>query len=205
MERLALRQQSEFQLGVAAQRAPALAKQLAGRAAGQQADFQGAGHLGDVVRVHAARGFGVEPGQQPVQRAAAARLAGGQPVAQGLVAPRAREEPIEQRPQIKAGSPGHDGQPAARGDAGDSLARQAGIFARGKHAVRIEDVYEVMGDAAALRLGELGRPDIEPAVHLEGIAVHDFSVEPLGQRERQGAFSRAGGTNHRNQRAPPGI
>ena len=183
----------------------ALAEQLAGRAAGQQAHLQRAGYLGDVVGVDAGRGFGVEAGQQAVQGAAAARLAGGQPVAQGLVAGRPLEESIHQRAQIEAGSARYDGQPAAPGDAGDGLAGQPGILARGKDAVGIADVYEVVRDAAPLRLRELGRPDIEPAVHLERIAVHDFAVEPFGERQRQIAFSRAGGTNYRNQRAPRGI
>ena len=141
----------------------------------------------------------VEAGQQAVQRSGAARLARGQPVAQRLVAGRAFEQAVEQRPQVKSGAAGDDRQAAARGDFGDGLARQPGIFAGGEELVGVDDIDQVVGNAAAFLERELGGADVEVAEDLEGVAVDDLAVEFLSNRKGQIALSGTGGPDDRNQ------
>ena len=148
-----------------------------------------------------ARGGGIESGKQAVERAGPAEFPGGQPVAQALVARRAFEEAVQKSAQVKAGASGNYGEAAACRNGGNGFARQAGIFTGGEEFVGIDDVDEVVGNAAALRQRQLGGSDIEVPVDLERVAVDHFAVESFRQGQRQAAFSGARGTGHCNQRA----
>ena len=57
---------------------------------------------------------------------------------------------------------------------------------------RIDDVDEMMRNAAALGSRDLVGADVEAAIDRGRIAVDDLAVEPLGERERQRALAGRG-------------
>ena len=72
---------------------------------------------------------------------------------------------------------------------------------RGVLVRRLDDVDQVMRDAAAIGGRDLVGADVEAAVHRRRIAIDDFAAEPLRNRERQRTFSRGGRTQNRNERS----
>ncbi len=130
VEGIAIGHEADFQGAIALEGIAAFAEELAHGTARQQADFQGAGDFGDVVGVNPGGRFAVEAAQQAVQRSGAARLAGGEAVAQRLVARRAFEQSIQQSAQVEAGAAGDDREPSARGDFGDRRDGQGGHIRR---------------------------------------------------------------------------
>ena len=65
---------------------------------------------------------------------------------------------------------------------------------------RARRAYQVVRDAAAGLEGEFGRAEVEMAVDLQGIAIHDFPAEFRGNLQCQVAFTRTGRTEDGNQR-----
>jgi len=57
----------------------------------------------------------------------------------------------------------------------------------------------VMRNATTGGERQLGGSDVKVAVHLEGVAVDDFAVEPFSEQKCQIALSGSGGTDHCNQ------
>jgi hypothetical protein len=134
-----------------------------------------------------------------VERSAAAGLACAQAVAQRLIAYRSFKEAFEQGAQVEAGASGENRKPAAAGYFRDGGTRQARVFAGGEELVRIQDIDQMMRNITALGEGQLGSADIEVAIDLQRVAIDDFSVELLGNEERQIALSGPGGTGDCNQ------
>src|ERR1017187_6906337 len=97
--------------------------------------------------------------------------------------------------------PGQDRQAAPGGDGGDGFTRHARVLSSGERLVGIEDVDQVVRDAAAFRERQFRRADVEIPVDLEGIAVDDFAPELFRHEKCEIALSGARGTGHRNQRA----
>jgi len=62
----------------------------------------------------------------------------------------------------------------------DGYPRQACVFAGGAELVRIENIDQVMGNAASLGHGQFGGADVKVAIHLQGVAVDDLSIEFFG-------------------------
>ena len=145
------------------------------------------------------RGGGIESSKKAVERRRAAGLARRQAVAQRLVADRALEEAFEQRAQVEARASGENRKPAAGGDFRDGGARQAGVFAGGEELVGIQDIDQVMGNTATLGQRQFGSADIKVAIHLERVAVDNFSVELFRKQKCQIALSGSGGTGDCNQ------
>ena len=88
-----------------------------------------------------------------------------------------------------------------RRNGGDGFARQPRIFTGGEELVGIQDVDEVVRNAAPLVGRQLGGSDIEVPVDLQRVAVDHFAVERFGNGQRQAALSGSRGAGHCNQRA----
>src|SRR6516165_8764848 len=112
-----------------------------------------------------------------MQRSRAPLLAIRQPRAQPLVARRTAEQPVDERAQIKARTPGHNRQLAARRDLRDNLPSQTSEFARGENFIGVYNVDQMVWNSPALGRRQLRRADIEVAVNLQRIAVHHLTVE----------------------------
>ncbi len=112
-----------------------------------------------------------------MERTRAAGLACRQAIAERLIADRSLKKSIEQRAQVEAGASCQNRKPAARGNFRDGSARQAGVFAGRAELVGIEDIDQVMGDTTALGQRQFGSADIKVAIHLQRVAVDNFSVE----------------------------
>ena len=85
--------------------------------------------------------------------------------------------PSKQRAEVKPGAPGDYRQAAAGCDVRDGLAGQPGKLPGREQLVGIDDVDQVVRNAAALRQRELGGADVEMAKDLEGVAVDHLTVE----------------------------
>ena len=85
-----------------------------------------------------------------MERPGTAGLAGGQTVAQGLVANRTFKETFYKSAQVEAGASSKNREASPGGNLRDCFAGQARVFPRGEKFVRIQDVNEVVGNAAAL-------------------------------------------------------
>ncbi len=108
IERGARRLQADLDRVVSFERRAARLMNFAERPSGEQANLDGANHLGAVARTDAHGGFGIEAAQHAVQILQAMRVrAGFQARAQFLRTRRGVGKALEQRPQIK---PGPDGQ-----------------------------------------------------------------------------------------------
>ncbi len=116
----------------------------------------------------------IEAPQQPVQRPRPSALPAREAIAQSLV-PRGRgKQAVEQSAQVESCSANHYGKPR---DSRQQRARAGGELAGGENLVGIDDVQHVMRNPAPLGFRQLGRADVEVAVDLERIAVHDFAAE----------------------------
>ena len=116
-----------------------------------EAHLDGPNQLGCVVGVNPGRRGRVEAGKDPVQPRTSALLRGlAQPFAQRFVAFGAGEEALGQSPEIQAGSPGHDGKPAAGGNFVEDGAGRAAVGARGEWLIGIGDIDQMVGNAGAL-------------------------------------------------------
>jgi hypothetical protein len=120
----------------------------------------------------------VEAPQEAVQRA---WLSAREPIAQGVNARRAGDQPVQQCTQVEPGSSHDHGYVAAGGDIGQCGAAKALVVPGGKHLVRIQNVDQMVADPTAV----LGRgfcgPDVEVSIQLDRIAVDDLTAEPLSQ------------------------
>ena len=61
---------------------------------------------------------------------------------------------------------------------------EAGITACGQVFSRRDYIQEMMPDPSPFLDRELGRPDIQPLMDLDGIAANDFTAEGFGQVQR---------------------
>jgi hypothetical protein len=63
----------------------------------------------------------------------------------------------------------------------DYFAGDAGVAAGGEDFVRVEDVKEVMGNAATFGFGCLGCTYVQIAIELKGIAVYNLAMKCFSQ------------------------
>lgn len=138
--------------------------------------------------------------KKAVKRGGAALGEGAQAGAKRFITAGGGRKAVEQRAQIKASTPRNDRKSLPATDFGENLPGAAGVLAGRQLAIDASDINEVMRDAASRRQGKLGRPDIQPSIELNGIAIEDFSLERFGEKERKLALACAGGSEHGNQR-----
>ena len=106
-----------------------------------------------------------------------------------LVASRSRKHAADERTKIEARPSDDDRKAAARGDVGHGGGRIRPVARRRVHLGRLDDVDEVVRNAAALSGVELVGADVEAAVDGRRIAGNDLAVEGLRNGERQGALA----------------
>src|SRR5215813_9660090 len=111
------------------------------------------------------------------------------------------EEPGGQSSQIKPGAADQNRPLPSRFDVGDYSLRLFGPGHGGEVDRRLDDVDQVMRDAATLFHRDFGRGYVEAAVDLNGIAVDDLAAEAFGQGDAQIALARRRGTDDRDQRS----
>ena len=75
-----------------------------------------------------------------------------------------------------------------RGDFRQDSTCHARIFARSEQLVGIENVDQMMRDAAAVIGGELGGTNVKITIYLQGVAVDDLARELRGHTESQVAL-----------------
>lgn len=125
---------------------------------------------------------------------------GGEPMAERFVPGWSGRETIEQRPEIKTGPTGDDGDASLCANCGQGLAGEAGISAGRELLAGGDDIEEMMRNAAPGWHRELGRADVQPLIDLNGIAVYDFTIGGLGEPQSQFALPRTGGAEHDQKR-----
>lgn len=167
-------------------------------AARQDANLQRADQFVSVGGVDARRCFGIESAEQAMEQAGALGLARGQSLAQFFVAAGAREQAVHQGTEVKARTTHHQGQVVSVHDLPQHQTGPAGVLAGCERLVGICDINQMMRDAPAVGWREFGRPDVEPAIDLERVAVDDLAIELLGQMEAKLALAGAGGPNYGN-------
>src|SRR5206468_6021068 len=90
--------------------------------------------------------------------------------------------------KIKAGATGQDRQLAARVHVANYRRGVARVLRRGVLLGRIDDVDQVMRDAAAIGRRDLVGADVEAAIDGGRIAIDDLAVEALGEGQGQRAL-----------------
>jgi len=95
---------------------------------------------------------------------------------------------VEEGSGIQSGSAGEHRRVPPALDVGQTVLSQAHVEGCVAGLRGLQDVAEVMGDAAAFGGGRFGGADIKAAVDQHRIAVHDLAVEGLGQDHGDGAL-----------------
>jgi hypothetical protein len=88
----------------------------------------------------------------------------------------------------------------------DGLARETSVVARGEVFYRLDNVYQVMGHAVALRFRDLGGGDVDTPVNLNGIQINDLAVACQGQPDAKVALTGGSGSyDYRNNLPCAGL
>ena len=146
------------------------------------------------------RRYSIQSSEQAMQRPRTTCLPCGQTVAQRLIAYRSVEQAVQQRTQIKARASAQNRQAPAIGNLLNCVACHPRILARGEKLIGVQYVDKVVRDTAPLGNRQFRSADIEMAIHLQRIAIDDFTVEFFGEQKSQIALSRAGRAYDCNQR-----
>ncbi len=129
-----------------------------------------------------------------MQRAGSFRFALAQPGAQDFVPRGAGRQTVQQRAQIESCAACHNRQTSSCRDFVKNPTADPREIAGRKEFVRVRDIDQMMRDAPALFRGQLGGPDVEEAVDLHRVAVHDFAFEFLCQLQGELALPAPGRT-----------
>jgi len=95
---------------------------------------------------------------------------------------------LQQRAQVKSRPNREDGQPSALAQIAEQFKRPPPVFPRGENFLGADEIHHVMGNAAALFNGRLGRSNVKTAIDLGGIAGDYFAGKSLRKEHRQGRF-----------------
>ena len=164
---------------------PRLPKLRHGLAGGQR-HLDSPHQLGLVVRMDQPGCRPVKPLQHPMQMP---RIPRPQTFPQLRLGRRGREQPVQQRPQVKPGSPRHDGKTSSLRDSGQRLPSHAAEVSRRERLGRVHHVDEVMGNPRPVLQRWLGRPDLHPAIHRDRVAGDDLPAKAFRQPHRQSGLS----------------
>ena len=125
-------------------------------------------------------------------QAEAARLPSNTP-AQGLITPRHLWQSMKQRTKIEERSADEDGHTAARHDLVAGRTRQPRVVRGVEIGIGVDDVEEMMWHPRANLDSGLGAPNVEAAIDLHRVVVHDLAANRLGDLQRNVRFAGAGG------------
>ncbi len=107
---------------------------------------------------------------------------------------------MQERSEIEPSAARDYRQAPAPGDFAQNGPGQTNIFSRAANLFGIQCIEKVMGYAPPFALRQFRRADIEHAVQLQGIAVHNLPAKPFGDGERQVALARSGRSEHNCER-----
>lgn len=128
----------------------------------------------------------VEAEQEPVEEFASASFrhaAKARP--KPLRALRPLEQPLQEGSKVESRSTDEDRQLPALAHLHEGLLRHAPVIPGRKHVARLNDVEEVVRNAAALFGREFPRSKGEAAIDLDGVEVQDLASQALGELETQ--------------------
>jgi chorismate dehydratase len=164
--------------------------------AGLLEDFEGADGSADVVEVDAGGGVGVDALKLGAARV---RVHGGEALAEGGVGGRAFEEAFEEGFDVEVCAADDDGDGVAGADVVDGVVGEGEPLIDAEAVGGIDEVDEVVADAALLGGGGFGGADVEAAVDLEGVGGDDLAggagagLEGEGELDGEGGLSAGGG------------
>lgn len=151
-------------------------------------------------------GWGLQSGQEAMQAPWTKNLASFEPGPQRLVARREGREAVEQCPQVEPSSAHHDRQFSTASNLRDRGPGEARIITGGVNLFRLQDVEQMMRDAVAFGGRGFGRADVETAVELERVAVHQLARVELGQVNGEiGLTGSRGASDDQKWMHPPPI
>ena len=104
------------------------------------------------------------------------------------------EKAVDQRAQVKSRAADNDRKVMAVADFGEHLPGATGIFAGSHRLRRVDDIEQMMRCAGTFFRRRLGGADVEFSIDSDGIAIDDFALKALGQREGKGRLAGTGGT-----------
>ena len=108
----------------------------------------------------------IEAPKNSMQAAGAAAFARGERGAQFFIARRPRKKAIEQGAEIKARAAHDNREFPARRDGCQSLAAEAGVVASRKKPIWINNIQQMVRNAAPRRKGDFRRSDVEVTINL---------------------------------------
>ena len=161
---------------------------------GEDAHLDGADYFLRVARGDAGGGRGVKSGEDFVEMHGTALLgAAAEAVAKFFGARGGVGEASEEGAEVESCAGGEDGEFRAAAEIVEGEEGAAAVVAGGEDFVGLDEVDEVMRDAALIARLNLGGADVEVAIDLRGIADEDFAVEALGEFDGEGGFAGGGG------------
>jgi hypothetical protein len=160
------------------------------------------------ARITRRRSFGwrcsrsrVQGREAPVQALGVALL--GRPLrlllelaAQRRVGRRIGEQPFQERADVEARAAHQEHRAAAPVDLGGGGPRVGRVAAGVVRLVGAHHVEQVVRDARALLERRLGGPDVEVAVDLHRVGVHDLAAEAQGELDRERRLAGGGRARH---------
>ncbi len=177
--------------------------QLRDRTSLEEGDLHRSNHLWRVVGVDRLSGLRVEARENAMEIGAAAPARQAlQPRAQVFVSAWPLEQPFQRRPQVESRAADHHRRLSPSRDLLQCRARQPRVVAGAGFLMPIEDVDQVMGDAASFAGGRLRRTDVEAAIKLDRVVVDDLAAQTLGETDRQLALARRRRPQHGDERMP---
>lgn len=165
-----------------------------------EADLHGPNDFVGVLGGDTGGGSGVEPGEAAVQTAGLIRFDAGKSGAEDEVSGRPLKKAVEQRTEVKSRTAADDGQASAGGNLTKQRPRAAGKVAGREDFVGLQEVEQVVRNAAAFGDGQLGRADVEAPVELQRIKIYDFATEIQGQLDGKVALSGPGRAHQANKK-----
>ena len=207
VERGARRQQADFDYFIPMQGVAAAAMDFAHWFSGEQPQFERANYFLCVARGNARGRFCVQTRERAMQMFGAAEL---DPLPQARAnffrALRSICESFEESAQIQSGPCGENWQSFATAKIVEDFQRASAVISRSKNLRRLDEIHQMMRNAALFGDRDFRRADIEMAIHLRGIADQYFAAKSFRELNSQRGFAGSGGTQYNDeprQRAHP--
>jgi hypothetical protein len=170
------------------------------RGAGDLHDLQRPDDPTRVVRQDPGGRIGVQLRQLPVQLAGPDGFELRLPARPDRVVGAGEVEPVQDRPGVERRPSDEHGRGAVVAQLRDNAPRPLLEVRHCQRLAHVEEIEQVVPDAAALVGRQLRCTDVHAAVDLHGVGVDDLAAERLGQVERQPGLSGRGATHHGDDR-----
>ena len=161
----------------------------------QHAHFDRANNFLSVARRDAGGGFAIQAREQPVQMFGAARLQLFREAGRAILRSGPARRRVLRAAREDKGRCRRSGRAVCRARAHifQRVERAAAIFSRGENFVRLDQIDQVMRNAALFGERHFRGADIEMPINLRGIADQNFAAELFGELDSQSRFSRSSG------------